>query len=93
MKDLKDSIPKVAFESFKLESNWKDKASAMTLAASLNLDDFRDEEMDAKKLRESLKLKEKKQYFKVKTETDDDPVFDVNYIPQNYSRDPPEFVI
>ena len=75
----------------KVESNWKDKTSAITLAASLNLDRIYEDEYEVKRLKIEEK-KQKKGLFKPTIAETPDPTFAVSYYAQNYSRDAPNFV-
>ncbi len=69
-----------------MESNWKDKISAITIASSLDLDKLNeDEELMMKMVKSESKL--------FHTEENLDPVFDLNPVEQQYYREPPDFVI
>ncbi len=75
----------------KVESNWKDKVSGVTVAASLNLDRIYEDEYEVKKQKLAEK-KKKKGLFKPVTAETPDPTFSISHFDQNYSRDAPDFV-
>ena len=69
-----------------MESNWKDKISAITIASSLDLDKLNeDEEFMLKMAKSEPKL--------FQTEENPDPIFDLNPVEQHYYKEPPDFVM
>ncbi|RNA21294.1 dynein heavy chain domain-containing 1-like [Brachionus plicatilis] len=84
MKEIKGILSKVTNDSFKSETNWKEKDSRMVLATSLDLDQLEDD------YEEKLKKEAKSRSF-FEYEDDDEPTFDINRIEKFFSRDAPDF--
>ena len=64
--------------------------STMTLATSLNLNDLEEEQSNAKHKEPDIDLKD---LFKETSREDDkDSLFEINYKPQHYATEAPDFV-
>lgn len=85
VKEISETLPLIAYQSFKLESNWTNKSSNLALATSLNLDSLNEEYSHSKK------TPSKKELFKNYDKDKEPETFELNHLNKLFGRDAPDF--